>query len=238
MRRNCHALSTISAQLTIEKPRSTARTTLAIGPEFQTRARMPVFSASVGTGPPYGLRSRYVRHYNQITWPAPPSSCCFSPPSASAPLRARRRAPALPAESDRTRLLVPVRRSAADLLAEWRALGVRDDVSHVVRVRDRPITVIGARPGDRNVPAVWLDAQYGVIRFVTFVPRETLPTGPTTLDLAFSEHRRLPGGFFFPYRQELFVGGKLLMLFTVRSVDVNMNLPDALFDPDALRREP
>ena len=147
-------------------------------------------------------------------------------------------APALPAESDRTRLLVPVRRSAADLLAEWRALGVRDDVSHVVRVRDRPITVIGARPGDRNVPAVWLDAQYGVIRFVTFVPRETLPTGPTTLDLAFSEHRQLPGGFFFPYRQELFVGGKLLMLFTVRSVDVNMNLPDALFDPDALRREP
>src|SRR3989475_12847700 len=104
--------------------------------------------------------------------------------------------------------------------------------------RSRPITVIGARPGDRDVPAVWLDAQYGVIRFVTFVPRETLPTGPTTLDLAFSEHRPLPGGFFFPYRQELFVGGKLLMLFTVRSVDVNTNLPDALFDPDALRREP
>src|SRR2546427_9019377 len=49
--------------------------------------------------------------------------------------------------------------------------------------RSRPITVIGARPGDRDVPAVWLDAQYGVIRFVTFVPRETLQTGPTTLDL-------------------------------------------------------
>src|SRR5207302_774161 len=144
-------------------------------------------------------------------------------------------APALPAESDRTRLLVPVRRSAADLLAEWRALGVRDDVSHVVRVRDRPITVIGARPGDRNVPAVWLDAQYGVIRFVTFVPRETLPTGPTTLDLAFSEHRPLPGGFFFPYRQELFVGGKLLMLFTVRSVAVNTNLqPDHAYGLPAL----
>ena len=147
-------------------------------------------------------------------------------------------APALLRPSDRTDLLVPFRRSAVDLITEWRVFGVRDDVSHVVRVRDRPITVIGARPGDRNVPAVWLDAQYGVIRFVTFVPRETLPTGPTTLDLAFSEHRSLPGGFFFPYRQELFVGGKLLMLFTVRSVHVNTNLPDALFDPDALRREP
>ena len=135
----------------------------------------------------------------------------------------------------RTDLLVPFRRSAADLLTEWRALGVRDDVSHVVRVGGRPVTVIGAMPGDRDVPAVWLDAEYGVVRFVT---RETLPTGPALLDLAFSEHRPLPGGFFFPYRQELFVGGKLLMLFAIRSVRVNTNLPDSLFDPDALRREP
>src|SRR5207245_3639985 len=44
-------------------------------------------------------------------------------------------APALPAESARTRLLVPVRRSADDLMAEWRALGVRDHVSPVVRAR-------------------------------------------------------------------------------------------------------
>jgi len=144
-------------------------------------------------------------------------------------------APALPAESDRTRLLVPVRRSAADLLAEWRALGVRDDVSHVVRVGGRPVTVIGAMPGDRDVPAVWLDAEYGVVRFVT---RETLPTGPATLDLAFSEHRPLLGGFFFPYRQEAFVNSKLLLRITVRSVRLNTNPPDALFDPDALRREP
>jgi len=28
------------------------------------------------------------------------------------------------------------------------------------------------------------------------------------------------------------------MLFAVRSVHVNTNPPDALFDPDALRREP
>ena len=143
--------------------------------------------------------------------------------------------PALPRGNARTDLLVPFRRSAADLLTEWRALGVRDDVSHVVRVGGRPVTVIGAMPGDRDVPAVWLDAEYGVVRFVT---RETLPTGPALLDLAFSEHRLLTGGFFFPYRQELFVGGKLLMLFAIRSVRVNTNLPDSLFDPDALRREP
>lgn len=136
---------------------------------------------------------------------------------------------------DRTHLLVPFRRSAADLLAEWRSLGVRDDVSHVARRGGRAVTVIGARPGDRDVPSVWLDAERGVVRFIT---RERLPAGSGLVDLAFSEHRPLPGGFYFPHRQEAFVDGKLLVLITVRSVRVNTNPPDALFDPDALRREP
>lgn len=137
--------------------------------------------------------------------------------------------------NDRTHLLVPFRRNAADLLAEWRSLGVRDDVSHVTRLGGRAVTVIGARPGDRDVPSVWLDAERGVVRVVT---RERLPAGSGLVDLAFSEHRPLPGGFHFPHRQEAFVDGKLLVLITVRSVRVNTNPPDALFDPEALRKEP
>ena len=39
-----------------------------------------------------------------------------------------------------THLLVPVNRRAADLLAEWRSRGIRDDVSHVGRVGGRPVT--------------------------------------------------------------------------------------------------
>ena len=73
-----------------------------------------------------------------------------------------------------THVLVPVKRRAADLLAEWRSRGVRDDVSHVARLGGRQVTVIGAHPGDRDVPAVWLDAEYGVVRIVT---RERLPNG-------------------------------------------------------------
>ena len=131
-----------------------------------------------------------------------------------------------------THLLVPVKRRAADLLAEWRARGVRDDVSHVARLGERPVTVIGARPGDRDVPAVWLDADYGIVRIVT---RERLPNGARLLDLTFSEHRPLVGGLYFPYRQEVFVDGRLLVLFTVRSVAINTNPADALFDPASLR---
>ena len=50
----------------------------------------------------------------------------------------------VPAERgrDRTHLLVPFRRSAADVLAEWRSVGVRDDVSHVAR--------LGGRRGHRH----------------------------------------------------------------------------------------
>src|SRR5688572_8812905 len=74
---------------------------------------------------------------------------------------------------DRTHLLVPSRRSAADVLAEWRGLGIRDTVSHVTQKGGRPLTVIGALPGDRESPSVWLDAEFGVVRFIT---REQLPT--------------------------------------------------------------
>jgi len=131
-----------------------------------------------------------------------------------------------------THVLVPVKRRAADLLADWRSRGIRDDVSHVTRVGGRPVTVIGARPGDHEVPAVWLDPDYGVVRIVT---RERLPNGTRLLDLTFSEHRPLVGKLYFPYRQEVFVDGKLLVLLTVRSVAINTNPADALFDPASLK---
>jgi hypothetical protein len=131
-----------------------------------------------------------------------------------------------------THVLVPVKRRAADLLADWRSRGIRDDVSHVTRVGGRPVTVIGARPGDHEVPAVWLDPDYGVVRIVT---RERLPNGTRLLDLTFSEHLPLVGKLYFPYRQEVFVDGKLLVLLTVRSVAINTNPADALFDPASLK---
>jgi hypothetical protein len=129
-------------------------------------------------------------------------------------------------------VLVPVKRRAEELLAEWRARGVRADVSHVTRVAARTVTVIGARPGERDVPAVWLDPDYGVVRLVT---REQLPNGSKLVDLTLSEHRPLAGRLYFPYRQEMFVDGKLLMLFTVRSVAINTNPADALFEPAGLK---
>lgn len=142
-------------------------------------------------------------------------------------------APAAEERRERAHLLVPFRRSAADLLAEWAALGVRVDVSYPTQVRGRPLTVIGAAPGDRRAPQVWLDPERGVVRFVT---REKLPAGESVIDLAFSEHRPLAGGFMFPYRQEAFVDGKLVLLVVVRSAAVNTDPDDALFDPQALRR--
>ena len=138
-----------------------------------------------------------------------------------------------PGTRDATQLLVPLRRTGADLLAEWKMLGVRDDVSYVTRAGDRSVTVIGARPGERTVPQVWLDPDRGVVRFVT---REKLPTGEGVIDLALTDHRPLVGGFALPHRQEAYVDGKLVVRVVVRSAAVNTGLDDALFDPDALRR--
>lgn len=132
---------------------------------------------------------------------------------------------------DTARLLLPVKRSAAEVLAEWRALGVRDDVSHLGRVMHRDVTILGATAGDRESPSVWLDERYGVVRLVT---REKLPTGPGLIDLTFSEHRPLAADVFFPYRQEAFVNGRLMLLIVVHSVAVNTGLGDDLFDAKLL----
>ena len=137
---------------------------------------------------------------------------------------------------DTSHLLVPARRSATDLLAEWRALGIRDGLAHVTRYNGRAVTVIGAAAGDRESSAVWLDPEYGVVRVIT---KEKLPPpyGETLLDLTLSEHRPLVGGFYYPYREEWFAAGKLLLLIVTRSVVANPPLDDAIFDPEALRRE-
>jgi hypothetical protein len=133
---------------------------------------------------------------------------------------------------DRTELLVPRRWTTDDLLREWRLLGIRDDRGHMTRVRGRTVAVIGARTGDRTSPHVWLDPEYGVIRFVT---REKQGDGQALVDRTFSEHRRLVDGFYFPYRQEVFEDEKLVRLVTVKSIAVNTNPPDHLFDPASLR---
>jgi outer membrane lipoprotein-sorting protein len=130
-------------------------------------------------------------------------------------------------------LIMPLGRTAADLLAEWRGLGVRDDVSYLTRLGGRDVTVIGARPGERDAPSVWLDPEYGVMRFIR---RQRLPSGDGLVDLTLSEHRALAEGLYFPYRQEAFVNGKLLVLVVVRSIRLNAGVPDELFDPDAFRR--
>ena len=128
-------------------------------------------------------------------------------------------------------LLLPLGRSPDDLLREWRALGVRDDVAHATRVRQRRALVIGARPADTRMPAVWLDEELGVLRVV----RRDRSVKGGLVDETFSEHRPLVGALSFPYRQERFVEDKLQILITVRSVSVNTNPPASLFDPASLR---
>lgn len=142
-------------------------------------------------------------------------------------------APPSEGRRDRVHLLTAFQRGADDLLREWQSAGVRTDVSDEVRVGGRAVTIVGARAAERDRPAVWIDPEYGVIRFIV---QERLPQGPGLVDIVFSDHRPLVDRFFYPYRQEVFAEGKLLALVAVRSVAVNTRLSPDLFDPEALRR--
>jgi hypothetical protein len=142
-------------------------------------------------------------------------------------------APPSEGRRDRVYLLTAFHRSAADLIREWQSAGVSAEVSDEVTVGGRAVTIVGAKAGERDRPAVWIDPEYGVIRFIA---RERLPQGPALVDVVFSDHRPLVDRFFYPYRQEVFAGGKLLVLVAVRSVAVNTGLSPDLFDPEALKR--
>lgn len=132
-----------------------------------------------------------------------------------------------------TRVFAPVARGAEALRAEWRALGIRDEVSHTLSWRGRAVLVIGARPGDRTSPAVWLDEAYGVVRLITTRGE----AGDRVLvDLSLSEHRPVAPGVTFPFRQELFVDGRLVVRAIVHAVRINSGLSEELFSPDALGR--
>ena len=69
-----------------------------------------------------------------------------------------------------------------------------------------------------------------------FVALEPTDTGSVLTDVSLSHHRPLLGALFFPYRQEIFRSGKLLARLLVRSVAVNTDPPDAMFDSAALSR--
>lgn len=131
-------------------------------------------------------------------------------------------------------LLIPFERTAAELLSQWRSLGVRTEISHVTTVDGRQVIVIGARAGDRTSPAVWLDPDYGVMRLVT---RDTSTGTARTLELVYSDHRKVAGEFFYPYDQQGLLGGELVFVVRVRSVEINVGLGDSIFDPDALLKE-
>jgi hypothetical protein len=142
-------------------------------------------------------------------------------------------APPSDGRRDRVHLLSVFQRSAADLLREWQSAGVSVEVSDEVTAGGRAVTIVGARAGERDRPAVWIDPEYGVVRFIA---RERLARKSALVDIVFSDHRQLVDRFFFPYRQEVFADGKLLVLVAVRSVAVNTRLSPDLFDPEALKR--
>ena len=65
-------------------------------------------------------------------------------------------------ERQRPQLITPFKRGVDDLLAEWKARGVRTDVSHVTRYRRRTVTVIGAE-GVLTVPEDQVRAAYEAV---------------------------------------------------------------------------
>ena len=66
-------------------------------------------------------------------------------------------APPSEGRRDRVHLLTAFQQGAGDLMREWQSAGVSVEVSDEVTVGGRAVTIVGAKAGERDRPAVWVD---------------------------------------------------------------------------------
>lgn len=69
----------------------------------------------------------------------------------------------------------------------------------------------------------------GVALSQSFVSRHPMSNLPGTIEILFEDYREA-GGVFYPFRQKLTFQGEEIVTVTVLSLEINPDLPDALFE--------
>jgi hypothetical protein len=120
--------------------------------------------------------------------------------------------------------LVPVDESAAT----WRALGYDLSKVHDDRWDGRPVTVVGADPGDTTTSQVWIDKERLVI------VRKLGPLAPGAKkiwDLRFNKYQRAGGGWVSA-ECSFYSGGARAQLEEYYNIRADIPLDPGLFSPD------
>lgn len=120
--------------------------------------------------------------------------------------------------------LVPV----DETVATWRALGYDLSKVHDDRWDGRPVTVVGADPGDTTTSQLWIDKE----RLVAVRKLGPLAPGAKKIwDLRFNKYQRAGGGWVSA-ECAFYTGGVRAQLEEYYNIKVDVSLDPDLFDPD------
>jgi outer membrane lipoprotein-sorting protein len=96
------------------------------------------------------------------------------------------------------------------------------------RIGGRACHVVAVRDEKSDYTKLWVDKKsLGVVK-----TESKLQEGETTVTL-FSDFRRVFGDFELPYRTETYSGKDLISTTIIKSIKLNSDIADGLFDPDA-----
>jgi outer membrane lipoprotein-sorting protein len=119
---------------------------------------------------------------------------------------------------------------AAQYGSPWRCdkyIPTDAEITGSEKVDGRDCYVVAVKDSSSEMGKVWLDKE-------TLNPLkvEGRSDGEINMVMLFQDYRKLVGELSYPYKSEIYQGDKLVSTITVKTVEINKNIPDTLFDPD------
>jgi len=112
----------------------------------------------------------------------------------------------------------------------WELISEKAKIVGTKKVGGRECYVVEIKEEESAFTRLWLDKKNLVL--IKYESKEA--EGETTL-LVYSDFRKIKDNWEMPYKTQMYVDGKLMGTFLIKSLEINKGLSDELFDPDKVK---
>lgn len=113
----------------------------------------------------------------------------------------------------------------------WREISEKAKVVGTEKIESKECYVIEIKDGSL-LTRLWIDKKnYVLIKYVTKGVESPMPEIITT----YSDFKKIKGNWQMPYLLEAYIGNKLLAIVKVKSIEINKNLSDELFNHEKVK---
>jgi hypothetical protein len=113
-------------------------------------------------------------------------------------------------------------------VGQLKELGIDLSVFHETTWQDKPVYVVGAKPGETNAPQFWVDKKnLYFVRLVDLVGKDK----KRVQEIQFNKYQKVKGGGWIAPEVVFLVDGKQFMLEEYSDIQTDVKLDERLFDP-------